>query len=82
MSRSGQTVKGARFPVLALLGMLLVPGSEAGRVQAATGEPRLQIGQPAPAFELPDDTGTVHRLADYRGRTVVLMFYPKDFTPG
>ena len=42
----------------------------------------LQIGQPAPDFALPDETGRVHRLADYRGRTVVLMFYPKDFTPG
>ncbi len=42
----------------------------------------LQVGDPAPDFTLPDDTGTQHRLADYRGRWVVLYFYPKDMTPG
>src|SRR5216684_8272707 len=31
---------------------------------------------------LPDQYGRVHRLADYRGRNVVLYFYPKDDTPG
>ncbi len=41
-----------------------------------------EIGQPAPDFALPDEKGTIHRLSGYRGRTVVLMFYPKDFTPG
>jgi peroxiredoxin Q/BCP len=39
-------------------------------------------GIPAPDFALPDETGTVRRLADFRGRTVVLYFYPKDDTPG
>jgi len=42
----------------------------------------VEVGQPAPEFALPDQSGKVHHLADYRGRTVVLMFYPKDFTPG
>jgi thioredoxin-dependent peroxiredoxin len=37
---------------------------------------------PAPDFALPGSDGKVHRLADYRGRTVVLYFYPKDDTPG
>ena len=36
----------------------------------------------APAFELQDDTGTLRKLSDYRGRNVVLYFYPKDDTPG
>ncbi|MEW6252288.1 MAG: thioredoxin-dependent thiol peroxidase [Planctomycetota bacterium] len=36
----------------------------------------------APAFALPDETGHTHRLSDYRGRAVVLYFYPKDDTPG
>ena len=40
------------------------------------------VGQPAPDFELPDDTGTPRRLADARGRWLVLYFYPKDDTPG
>lgn len=37
---------------------------------------------PAPDFELPDETGTHRRLSDYRGKPVVLYFYPKDDTPG
>ncbi|MGE5463726.1 MAG: thioredoxin-dependent thiol peroxidase [Syntrophothermus sp.] len=37
---------------------------------------------PAPDFELIDDTGTPRKLSDYRGRYVVLYFYPKDDTPG
>lgn len=37
---------------------------------------------PAPIFTLPDDTATMHSLADYRGSWVVLYFYPKDDTPG
>jgi len=37
---------------------------------------------PAPDFSLQDENGKVHHLADYRGKTVVLYFYPKDDTPG
>lgn len=39
-------------------------------------------GQPAPAFELRADDGSTVRLADLRGRSVVLFFYPRDDTPG
>ena len=39
-------------------------------------------GELAPDFELPASGGRVVRLADLRGRTVVLYFYPKDNTPG
>jgi len=42
----------------------------------------LEAGDRAPAFTMPDQDGTPHRLADYRGRTVVLYFYPRDNTPG
>ncbi len=42
----------------------------------------LKVGDPAPDFALPDQHGKVHRLSDYRGRYVVVYFYPKDFTPG
>ena len=44
--------------------------------------PVIEPGQPAPAFSLPDQHGTVHSLADYAGRPVVLYFYPKDDTSG
>lgn len=42
----------------------------------------LKPGQKAPDFELKDSEGQVHHLSDYRGKMVVLYFYPKDFTPG
>jgi peroxiredoxin Q/BCP len=39
-------------------------------------------GKPAPEFELPDQTGELHSLEDYRDQWVVLYFYPKNNTPG
>lgn len=42
----------------------------------------LEIGIQAPDFELPDQNGTMHALKDYRGKKVILYFYPKDNTPG
>lgn len=42
----------------------------------------ISAGTPAPEFELPDDTGILRKLSDYRGRNVILYFYPKDDTPG
>jgi peroxiredoxin Q/BCP len=39
-------------------------------------------GDSAPDFELPDQDGTKHKLADYAGKNVVLYFYPKADTPG
>ena len=42
----------------------------------------LEVGSPAPDFSLPDQNGTVHRLADYRGQKVILYFYPADMSPG
>ena len=39
-------------------------------------------GQPAPDFELTSDAGETIRLADLRGKPVVLYFYPRDDTPG
>ena len=40
------------------------------------------VGDVAPEIALPDETGTVHRLADQRGRWTIVYFYPKDDTPG
>lgn len=40
------------------------------------------IGKLAPDFELLDQDGKPHKLSDYRGKAVVLYFYPKDNTPG
>jgi peroxiredoxin len=41
----------------------------------------IQVGQDAPGFELKDQDGTPVSLADYRGKNVVLMFYPMAFSP-
>ena len=42
----------------------------------------LSAGSPAPDFKLLDDTNTPRQLSDFRGRNVVLYFYPADDTPG
>ena len=42
----------------------------------------LQENIPAPDFTLKDETGSAHKLSDYKGKNVVLYFYPKDDTPG
>ncbi len=42
----------------------------------------LEVGTKAPDFTLPDQNGTIHSLSDYRGKKVILYFYPKDNTSG
>lgn len=48
---------------------------------ASLNEP-LAVGTEAPDFELPDGSGEKVRLSDFRGRPVVLAFYPLDWSPG
>ena len=42
----------------------------------------LETGIKAPLFTLPDQNGKMHSLDEYRGKKVILYFYPKDNTPG
>lgn len=42
----------------------------------------LEVGTKAPDFTLPDQDGVFHSLSDYRGKKVILYFYPKDNTAG
>lgn len=63
-------LKRASAGLLALLGLHTVQADE------------LVIGGPAPKFTLLDQESKSHALAEYRGRWVVLYFYPKDDTPG
>lgn len=44
--------------------------------------PRLEVGDTAPAFALPDADGNVVKLSDYKGRKVIVYFYPAASTPG
>lgn len=60
-----------------LIGILL---ALAGAANAAPAVP--SNGSVAPTFALPDQAGNVRSLADWRGKWVVLYFYPKDDTPG
>jgi thioredoxin-dependent peroxiredoxin len=63
--------------LIANLGILRIINLDKGESNMA-----ISAGIPAPDFELQDDTGTSRKLSDYRGRNVVLYFYPKDDTPG
>lgn len=67
-----------RLTTLLFALMFLLPF--ATRAAAPAAGP--QDGQSAPAFRLQDQKGDWHTLEQYRGRWVVLYFYPKDFTPG
>ncbi|NER84170.1 MAG: thioredoxin-dependent thiol peroxidase [Leptolyngbya sp. SIO1D8] len=42
----------------------------------------LNVGDPAPPFELPDAEGKIFHLSDLQGQWIVLYFYPRDNTPG
>jgi len=42
----------------------------------------VNVGETAPDFETVDESGKRFKLSDFRGRKLVLYFYPKDFTPG
>ncbi|HXX32740.1 MAG TPA: thioredoxin-dependent thiol peroxidase [Myxococcaceae bacterium] len=42
----------------------------------------VEVGKKAPAFTLPDQDGKPVKLSDFKGKAVVLYFYPKDDTPG
>jgi peroxiredoxin Q/BCP len=59
---------------------LLLAALLALAVPAVAGE--LAVGSPAPGFKLEDQNAKWHSLSDYRGKWVVLYFYPKDDTPG
>lgn len=45
-------------------------------------KPGLAPGAVLPGFALTDETGALHRLEDYRGRWLLLFFYPQDNSPG
>lgn len=67
--------------------MRLLPGAALACAALFLSTPVLSdespaVGAAAPAFKLQDQSGKWHSLADYRGKWVVLYFYPKDNTPG
>jgi cytochrome oxidase Cu insertion factor (SCO1/SenC/PrrC family) len=50
--------------------------------QAPAPEAKLKVGDKAPEFALQGSDGKVHKLSDYKGKTVVLAWFPKAFTGG
>ena len=50
--------------------------------QALAEKEKIMVGTPAPDVSLMDQNGETRTLSSYRGRWVVLYFYPKDDTPG
>ena len=60
----------AKWATLAILAILAATGFAA------------DVGDAAPGFDLPGSDGQAHALADYRGRFVVLAYFPKAFTGG
>jgi thioredoxin-dependent peroxiredoxin len=65
---------------IAQVGLSLAACLAVGGIRAHAAD--LEVGQPAPDFQLPDENGKMHTLAEYKGRNLVLAFYPKDFTGG
>jgi peroxiredoxin Q/BCP len=79
---SGSTLM-TRRQLFAFLGAIFLALFAFAPVTLALGGPRPPLDRPAPDFTLPDNTGKRNiSLSDYRGKWVVLYFYPKDFTPG
>lgn len=76
--------------VCALVGLGALAMSAAASGQGQPPQPQapaqysadLKVGDMAPDFELPGSDGKVHKLSDYRGKTVVLAWFPKAFTGG
>ncbi len=70
-----------RFVTIAFIAVAAIAASLSfTSVGIASDQP--VVGSRAPEFELPDQTGQLHSLEDYRNQWVVLYFYPKDETPG
>jgi hypothetical protein len=74
--------------MLKLLSVLAIAGTGAAILSAQGQAPppqysaNLNVGDQAPGFSLPGSDGKVHKLSDYRGKTVVLAWFPKAFTGG
>jgi cytochrome oxidase Cu insertion factor (SCO1/SenC/PrrC family) len=75
--------------VAAGVGLLAMSSTASGQDQPPQPPPapaqysaNLKVGDMAPDFALPGSDGKTHKLSDYRGKTVVLAWFPKAFTGG
>jgi peroxiredoxin Q/BCP len=69
---------------LSLVGLTatVLVASIAAATLTQTPAVELKVGDQAPAFALAGSDGKTHRLSDYKGRAVVLAWFPKAFTGG
>lgn len=76
----------SRVPMIAGLALTAFAAApvhgQAPPAPAAQYSAELKVGDKAPDFALPGSDGKTHSLADYRGKTVVLAWFPKAFTGG
>jgi peroxiredoxin len=70
----------AGFGIAAAIGMVAAVSGQEG--PSAPNPTELKVGDVAPPFELQGSDGKIHRLSDYKGKTVVLAWFPKAFTGG
>jgi peroxiredoxin Q/BCP len=70
-----------RIPLLVALAAVIVVAASFATVRA-TAQTLPSVGQAAPGFTLPSQDGSQISLASFRGKWVVLYFYPKDMTSG
>lgn len=66
----------------AALGMAAMATALSAQGQTPANPLELKVGDTAPAFELMGSDGKMHKLSDYKGKTVVLAWFPKAFTAG
>jgi peroxiredoxin Q/BCP len=64
------------------LGLVALSAALAAQGTPPPAGPELKAGDPAPDFALNGSDGKIHKLSDYRGKTVVLAWFPKAFTGG
>ena len=63
-------------------GMIAMAAALSAQGQPPPGPTELKVGDTAPAFALMGSDGKIHKLSDYKGKTVVLAWFPKAFTGG
>ena len=62
--------------------MAALPALAQTPAASSAPEATLKVGDRAPEFALQGSDGKVHKLSDYKGKTVVLAWFPKAFTGG
>lgn len=68
--------------VCAASGLLAMAAALSAQGPPAQNPAELKVGDKAPDFALPGSDGKIHKLSDYKGKTVVLAWFPKAFTGG